>query len=90
MTKVTLLAAALVGAALFVPPAQAATEAECEAAIRKTQDDASRNAALSANDEKADDLSTMLARAGSAGENGNYEQCLQLVRDARGAAGLRN
>ncbi len=90
MTKVHVLAATLIAAATVVPPVLAATEADCVAAIRQTQDDASRNAALSTNDERSGELATMLARAGTAGEDGRYEECLELVRDARGAAGLRN
>ncbi|MCF3933436.1 hypothetical protein L1787_08440 [Acuticoccus sp. M5D2P5] len=70
-------------------PAMAATEEECEAAIAQTQADMESDAALQANDDRANEMTTMLAEAGEAGEQGNYEECLQKVEDTRGAAGLR-
>ena len=83
--KATLVAAAL----LFTAPAFAQTEADCETAVQQTQNDADNNAELQTNDGRAEELATNLARASTAGIDGDYEKCLEMVRDARGAAGLR-
>lgn len=69
-------------------PAFAATEQECEVAIADTQREAAESPSLGNNEGRGQELATMLARAGEAGLQGNYDQCLELVRDARGSAGL--
>ncbi|RAI00428.1 hypothetical protein DLJ53_14255 [Acuticoccus sediminis] len=84
--KVAAVAAALVTSTA----AFAQTEADCEAAIRQTQADAENDGNLQNNDDKSDELATMLAEAGEAGIQGEYQKCLDMVRDARGAAGLSN
>ncbi len=83
--KITLVAAAL----LMSPAAFAQTEADCEAAIEKAQSDAASDGVLQSSDAKMNELSTSLARAGTAGIEGDYAKCLEMVRDARGGAGLR-
>jgi len=71
------------------PQALAADREECEAAIRQAQDEGSRSALLQDNEGRADEFRTALARAGEAGEQGDFARCLTLVSNARGAAGLR-
>lgn len=74
--------------AFAASPAFAATEQDCKAAIAETQREAADSPSLGNNEGRAGELSTMLARAGEAGLQGKYEHCLELVRDARGSAGL--
>ncbi|WP_108660232.1 hypothetical protein [Acuticoccus kandeliae] len=84
-----LSAAAAILAMCAAVPAMAASEEECEAAIAKTQSDMESDAALQANGDRMNEMQTLLAQAGEAGEQGNYDLCLQRVKDTRGAAGLR-
>lgn len=74
--------------AFAASPAFAATEQECEAAIAQTQREAADSPTLGDNEGRGEELATMLAQAGEAGLQGNYDRCLELVRDARGSAGL--
>lgn len=68
--------------------AQAATDAECEAAIASAQDAAENNIILSQQEAKREEYSRMLADASQKGIEGDYEKCLQLVKDARGGFGV--
>jgi hypothetical protein len=74
--------------ALLATPAFAATEADCEAAIRQAQADAEQSPIIAEQEGRADRLATELSRAGEEGIRGNYEKCLTIVKDARGGAGL--
>lgn len=88
MHKTTMAATAF--AALFlVQPASAADRQECESAIKQTQSDAAQNPILQDSEARMGELQTSLARAGEAGQEGDFDRCLEIVRDARGAAGLR-
>jgi hypothetical protein len=90
MTRIGTLCVVAFTGLLAAAPAVAQTEQTCEAAVEQAQRDAANDPALAANDERGNELSTMLAEASEAGLQGNAERCLELVRDARGAAGLEN
>jgi len=70
------------------PEAFAASEAECTAAVQKAEDDAENMPDMEDPSSRRDHFETMLAQAGEAGIRGDYDRCLELVRDARGGSGL--
>lgn len=76
-------------AALIVSPdALASSEAECTAAVQKAEADASNMPDMEDPSSRRDHFETMLAQASEAGIQGDYDRCLELVRDARGGSGL--
>lgn len=78
--------------AVAVPagPASAATEADCKAAVAEVERAMQDDAALEiAPEGKRDRIESILAEAGEAGLQGNYERCMERVEAAKGIAGLR-
>lgn len=84
------LVAAALALALSGGTVSAATEADCKAAIdaveQAMRDDAVLEAASESRRERIEDI---LAQAGEAGLQGDYERCLERVDAAKGIAGLR-
>lgn len=93
MTRPSLLSAAALALALALvhaAPAVASSEADCTSAVRTAQRDLERDPAFENRPEGSQDhVRTLLAQAGEAGLEGRYDHCLELVREARGVAGLR-
>lgn len=75
--------AAIASAAL---PAAAQTEEDCKNAVWKAQE--AMEARFDQDDDGGGHVETLLAQAGEAGLQGDYKKCLEIVRDAEGAAGL--
>lgn len=83
LSRVALVATIACG---FASPVLAETEAECEAAIQEVETFLAEDAAMPTG--KAEEVETILAQAGEAGVEGNYAECLEIVEQAKGAAGI--
>lgn len=77
---------AAVGTTAF--PAAAQTEEDCKTAVRQAEE--GLEASQMGSDDRGGHIETLLAEAGEAGLQGDYAKCLEIVRDAEGAAGLTN
>ena len=88
LARETVAAAAALAAAVAFPalPAAAQTEADCKNAVWQAEQDMSTTR-FADSDERGGHIETLLAQAGEAGLQGDYKKCLELVRDAEGAAG---
>jgi hypothetical protein len=86
-TAAAFVVIAAVGTAAF--PAAAQTEEDCKNAVWQAQEGL-ESSQLGEADNRAGHIETLLAQAGEAGLQGDYEKCLEIVRDAEGAAGLTN
>jgi len=88
MYKTAAISAVLLSA-FAMSPALAATQAECEAAIAKTQNDMESNAgAMMEKDSIRQEWSLRLDEANGYGAQGDPEKCLTTVKGVRGEAGL--
>lgn len=65
-------------------PAKALTERDCTEAITAAEENMPQRFG---DDDRGQHVETMLAQAGEAGLQGDYQKCLEIVRDAEGAAG---
>ncbi|WMS42393.1 hypothetical protein RDV64_20380 [Acuticoccus sp. MNP-M23] len=83
-----ILSAAALAMTLSVFAAEAATEADCEAAVASAQEAAEDNITLSQNEQKQMEFSQRIEHAAQEGIKGNPDKCLELVHDVRGGFGL--
>ncbi len=74
--------------AVLIGAAEAATQAECTAAVRDAQRASINSIILRNEKQKSMRFSQLLARASAMGQRGDYEGCLQQVRNARGGYGI--
>jgi len=86
------LATALILGGLFLAPtaAFATTEAECQSAINETSQMMERDAGFQSMPEgRQEEVQSIMAQAGEALDQGDYDKCMEHVESAKGAAGLR-
>ena len=91
-TKLDWMLPAMLAVALIGAPgtASATTEADCEAAIAELDERMAENPADQTEaDGEQEEIQTKLAQAGEAGLQGRFDECLRLVEEAKGMAGLR-
>ena len=86
VTTAAFVLIAAVGTAAF--PAAAQTEEDCKNAVWQAEE--GLEASQMGSDDRGGHVETLLAQAGEAGLQGDYKKCLEIVRDAEGAAGLTN
>ncbi|WMS42392.1 hypothetical protein RDV64_20375 [Acuticoccus sp. MNP-M23] len=72
----------------FISAGHAATEADCMAAVHAAHHQGSRSIGLKNDSQKSMRFSQMIYAAVHQGKIGEYEKCLQIVRNARGGFGF--
>lgn len=83
-----LFAAAAVAVTMSAFAAEAATQQDCDEAIAAAQQAGEDNINIEEDEQKETEFSDMLADASQKGIEGDFDKCLQLVKDARGGFGL--
>lgn len=87
---VSMLVSGALALALPIASASAATQQECQSAIDALEAQMASDAGFQMMPQgRQDEVQSILAEAGEANLQGNYERCLERVESARGAAGLR-
>lgn len=89
MQRLITLGAVLAAALALALPAHAATEADCEQAVAKTQEDMESNAgAMMERNSMQEEWGMRLEEAAGYGAQGDPDKCIETVKGVRGEAGL--